>query len=36
MDSATHFAKQVPMTMTELAELIETAGDAAFQVKFHK
>ena len=36
MDSATHFAKQVPMTMTELAELIETAGDAVFQVKFNK
>jgi hypothetical protein len=36
MDSAHHFAKEVPMNMTELAELLETAGDTCFQVSFRK
>jgi len=36
MDSATHFEKQKPMNMTELAELIETAGDTVFSVKFNR
>ena len=36
MWSATHFAKEVPMTMTELAELIEAAGDTVFSVTFRK
>ena len=36
MDSARHFAKEVPMNMTELAELLESAGDTCFQVSFRK
>ncbi len=36
MDSAAHFSKEVPMNMTELAELLETAGDTAFTVSFKK
>lgn len=36
MDSASHFEKEVPMTMTELAELLEQAGDQAFTVSFKK
>jgi hypothetical protein len=36
MDSATHFEKQKPMNMTELAELIETASDTVFSVKFNR
>lgn len=36
MDSANHFAKEVPMNMTDLAELLENAGDTAFTVSFRK
>jgi hypothetical protein len=36
MNSANHFAKEVAMNMTELAELIETVGDTAFTVTFRK
>lgn len=36
MNSASHFGKEVPMNMTELAELLETAGDTAFTVSFKK
>lgn len=36
MDSAHHFQKEVPMNMTELAELLENAGDTCFQVSFRK
>lgn len=36
MDSANHFAKEVPMNMTELAELLESAGDTCFTVNFRK
>jgi len=32
MDSANHFAKEVSMNMTELAELIENASDTVFTV----
>lgn len=34
--SADHFAKEVPMTMTSLAELLETFSDTVFSVCFHK
>ena len=36
MDSADHFEKEVPMTMTELAETLQSAGDTVFTVRFHK
>ncbi len=36
MNSANHFAKEVPMNMTELAELLETVGDTVFTVSFRK
>lgn len=36
MDSGNHFAKEVPMNMTELAELLESVGDTAFTVSFRK
>lgn len=36
MDSANHFQKEVPLNMTELAELLENAGDTAFTVSFKK
>ena len=36
MDSAHHFKTEVPMNMTELAELLENAGDTVFQVSFRK
>ena len=36
MDSAHHFKNEVPMNMTELAELLEDAGDTVFQVSFRK
>ena len=36
MDSASHFEKEVPLTMTQLAELMETCGDTVFTVVFHK
>ena len=34
--SADHYAKEVPMTMTSLAELLETFSDTVFSVCFHK
>ena len=36
MDSADHFEREVPMTMTELAETLQSAGDTVFTVRFHK
>jgi len=36
MDSANHFAKEIPMNMTELAELLESSGDTVFTVSFRK
>jgi hypothetical protein len=36
MDSAAHYESEVPMNMTELAELLESAGDTAFTVSFRK
>jgi hypothetical protein len=36
MASGTHFAKEVPMNMTALAELLETFYDTVFTVCFHK
>ena len=36
MDSASHFDKEVSMNMTELAELIEAAGDTVFTISFRK
>ena len=36
MQSATHFAKEVPMNMTQLAEILETFSDSIFSVSFHK
>lgn len=36
MQSASHFAREVPMTMTQLAELLETVGDTVFSVQFRK
>ena len=36
MPSATHFAKEIPLTMTGLAELLETFSDTVFTVCFHK
>jgi hypothetical protein len=36
MASGTHFAKEVPMNMTGLAELLETFSDTVFTVSFHK
>lgn len=34
--SADHYAKEVPMTMSSLAELLETFSDTVFSVCFHK
>lgn len=36
MDSGNHFAKEISMNMTELAELLESVGDTAFTVSFRK
>jgi hypothetical protein len=36
MDSADHFAKEVPLSMTELVEILETAHDTIFSVYFKK
>jgi hypothetical protein len=36
MASASHFAKEVPMNMTGLAELLEQCSDTVFTVQFHK
>lgn len=36
MSSASHFAKETQMNMTELAELLESAGDTCFTVNFRK
>lgn len=36
MSSGSHHAKEVPMTMTGLAELMETFSDTVFTVCFHK
>ncbi len=36
MDSGNHFAKEVPVNMTELAELLESVGDTVFTVSFRK
>jgi hypothetical protein len=36
MSSATHFEKDIPMNMTALAELLESAGDTVFSVQFRK
>ena len=36
MWSANHFEKEVAMTMTELAELMENLGDTVFSVQFRK
>jgi hypothetical protein len=36
MDSADHFTKEVPLSMTELVEILETAQDTIFTVKFKK
>jgi hypothetical protein len=36
MSSATHFAKEVPMNMTGLAELLTTVSDTIFTVQFRK
>ncbi len=36
MWSATHFAKEVPMNMTGLAELLTTVSDSIFTVQFRK
>jgi len=36
MYSGDHFAKEVPSTMTELAEVLQGASDTIFKVQFHK
>lgn len=36
MDSATHYAKEVPLNMTQLSELLSTCGDTVFTVSFRK
>ena len=36
MISGTHFAKEVPMTMTALAELLSDFSDHVFTVSFHR
>lgn len=36
MDSGSHFAKEVPVNMTELAELLESVGDTVFTVSFKR
>lgn len=36
MDSGNHFTKEVPVNMTELAELLESVGDTVFTVSFRK
>jgi hypothetical protein len=32
MDSADHFSKEIPLSMTELVEILETAQDTIFKV----
>lgn len=36
MHSADHYTRERPMNMTELAELLESAGDTCFTVNFRK
>ena len=36
MNSASHFKTAVHMSMTALAELLESVGDTVFSVRFHK
>lgn len=36
MDSADHFKKEVPLSMTELVEILESAHDTIFKVQFKK
>jgi hypothetical protein len=36
MDSGNHFAKQVEVNMTELAQLLESVGDTVFTVSFKR
>ncbi len=36
MASGSHYAKEVAMNMTALAELLETLSDTVFSVCFHK
>ena len=36
MDSADHYAKEVPMTMSSLNELLETIFDTVFTVCYRK
>jgi hypothetical protein len=36
MWSASHFDKEVPMTMTDLAGVLETIGDTVFSIQFRK
>lgn len=36
MHSATHFAREVPRNMTELAELLTNVSDTIFTVQFRK
>ena len=36
MDNGNHFEKEVSLTMTELAELLESVGDTVFTVSFKK
>ena len=36
MDSADHFHKEVQSTMTQLAEILQTASDSVFTVSFHR
>ena len=36
MDSGNHFEKEIPVNMTQLAELLESVGDTVFTVSFKK
>jgi len=36
MDSGNHNAKEQPVNMTELAEILESVGDTVFTVSFKK
>ena len=36
MDSAQHYAKEVPLSMTQLVEVLETVNDTVFKVVFRK
>lgn len=36
MASASHFAKEVHLNMTALAELLESCSDTVFTCQFHK